>query len=77
MPMQPPDHPGDDEQEKKLVYQAALQLIHIRGLESFIEYLQEAAETGVVPKSCGLDHNTYLAVLRQAVKEYRKRTMDG
>ncbi len=74
--MQSPNPAEDDGPERKMVYQAALQLIQIRGLDNFIEYLQEAAESGVVPRSCGLDHDAYLAVLRQAVNDYRRRVLD-
>jgi hypothetical protein len=60
-----------------MVYAAATQLIHIRGLDMFIEYLQEVQETGAVPRSSPLDGDTYLQVLRQAVNDYRKRMMES
>jgi hypothetical protein len=65
------------DREKEMVYAAAMQLIQIRGLDAFIEYLQEAQETGAVPRSSPLDRNAYLQVLRQAVNDYRKRMMES
>jgi hypothetical protein len=65
------------DREKEMVYAAAMQLIHIRGLDTFIEYLQEVQETGAVPKSSPLDADTYLQVLRQAVNDYRKRKIES
>lgn len=61
------------DREKSLVYEAATELIKIKGLDSFIEYLQEVDETGVVPKSCPLDKETYVAILRQAINDCRKK----
>jgi hypothetical protein len=65
------------EREKNMVYAAAMQLIHIRGLDTFIEYLQEVQETGAVPKSSPLDADAYLQVLRQAVNDYRIRKIES
>jgi|GEM_PF-2596245 len=65
------------DREKEMVYAAATQLIHIRGLDTFIEYLQEVQETGTVPKSSPLDGDAYVQVLRQAVNDYRKRMMES
>ena len=65
------------DREKEMVYAAAMQLIQIRGLDTFIEYLQEVQETGTVPSSSPLDIKTYLQVLRQAVNDYRKRMIES
>jgi hypothetical protein len=65
------------DREKEMVYAAAMQLIQIRGLDTFIDYLQEVQETGKVPSSSPLDGNTYLQVLRQAVNDYRKRMIES
>jgi hypothetical protein len=65
------------DREKEMVYAAAMQLIQIRGLDAFIEYLQEVQETGAVPRSSPLDRNTYLQMLRQAINDYRKRMMES
>ena len=65
------------DREKEMVYAAAMQLIQIRGLDAFIEYLQEVQETGAVPRSSLLDRSTYLQVLRQAINDYRKRMMES
>ncbi len=61
------------EREKQLIYRAATELINIRGLDVFIEYLQEVQETGAVPQSSPLNADEYLQVLRQAVKDYRQK----
>lgn len=60
------------EEQKEKVYQASMTLIEIRGLDTFIEYLLQVEETGIIPASSNLDTDTYLQVLRQAINDYRK-----
>jgi hypothetical protein len=62
----------DIEEEKGRVFRASLMLIEMRGLDVFIEYLQEVAETETVPGSTTLDKETYVQVLRDAINQYRK-----
>ncbi len=59
--------------QKELVYRAAMEFIKIKGLEDFIDYLQQVDETSYVPSGSGLDHQTYVAVLRRAINDYRKK----
>ncbi|QHT65894.1 hypothetical protein GXP67_04030 [Rhodocytophaga rosea] len=61
----------DIEEEKGKVFRASLMLIEMRGLETFIEYLQEMEENETVPGSTTLDKDTYVQVLRQAISQYR------
>jgi hypothetical protein len=58
--------------QKDLVYKASMEFIKIKGLEEFIEYLQLVDETDRVPSGSALDKDTYVAVLRQAINDYRK-----
>jgi hypothetical protein len=58
--------------QKDLVYKASMEFIKIKGLEEFIEYLQLVDETDRVPSGSTLDKETYVAVLRQAINDYRK-----
>jgi hypothetical protein len=71
LPMQEPN------EEEKFVYEAAMQLIQIKGLESFIEYLQEVDESGRVPASTTLDRDEYLSVLRRAISDFRKKLLNN
>jgi hypothetical protein len=59
------------EEEKGRVFRASIMLIEMRGLETFIEYLQEVEETETVPGSTILDKDTYVQVLRQAIAQFR------
>jgi hypothetical protein len=58
--------------QKELVYKASMEFIKIKGLEEFIEYLQLVDETDRVPSGSALDKDTYVAVLRLAINDYRK-----
>lgn len=58
--------------QKGLVYRASIEFIKIKGLEEFIEYLQVVDEQDRVPASSALDKDTYVAVLRQAINDFRK-----
>jgi hypothetical protein len=58
--------------QKDLVYKASMEFIKIKGLEEFIEYLQLVDETDRVPSGSALDKDTYVAVLRLAINDYRK-----
>jgi ERCC4-related helicase len=62
--------------EETIVYSTAIELIEIRGLDTFIEYLQEVHETGKVPSTCSLDKETYIQVLCKAVNDYRKKLLE-
>jgi hypothetical protein len=61
--------------QKELVYRASMEFIKIKGLEEFIEYLQLVDETDRVPSGNPLDKETYVAVLRQAINDYRKNML--
>jgi hypothetical protein len=63
------------EEERSFVYHAAIELIRIKGLDNFMDFLQEVEESGAVPKSCLLDSDTYVAVLRRAANDYRKKLL--
>ena len=61
--------------QKGIVYRASIEFIKIKGLEEFIEYLQLVDETDRVPAGNPLDKETYVAVLRQAINDYRKQML--
>jgi hypothetical protein len=61
--------------QKDLVYKASMEFIKIKGLEEFIEYLQLVDETDRVPSGSALDKETYVAVLRQVINDYRKNML--
>jgi hypothetical protein len=63
----------EEEEQINRVYNASLQFIEIKGLDVFIEYLQEVEEKDIVPSSITLDQATYMNVLRRAVTDYRKK----
>jgi hypothetical protein len=65
-------NPEEFSEQKTLVYRAAIQFIQIKGLDEFIEYLQQVEDTGVLPSTCALDLDTYTAILRQAIADSRK-----
>jgi hypothetical protein len=61
--------------QRGLVYRASMEFIKIKGLEEFIEYLQVVDETDRVPAGSALDKEAYVAVLRQAISDYRKNML--
>jgi hypothetical protein len=65
----------EEEEQMNRIYQASMQFIEIKGLDVFIEYLQEIEEKDYVPASITLDQATYMKILRKAVTDYRKEML--